>query len=81
MKKLGFTLLFLFVSSTCFAFQMNETRAVFATAMDGGINDIDYVVLEKAKKEAEEKRKEKEEKELKKTKNKKLSISLFQGFL
>jgi len=44
---------------------MNETRAVFATAMDGGINDIDYVVLEKAKKEAEEKRKEKEEKERK----------------
>lgn len=71
MKKLGFILLFLFVSATSFAFQMNESRTVFATAMDGGINDIDYVVLEKAKKEAEEKKKEKKEQEQKEKEEKK----------
>lgn len=62
MKILGFILLLLFVSSTGFTLQMNEPCTVLATAMDGGINDIDYVVLDKAKRKLRKKGKKKNEK-------------------
>ncbi|QVL57744.1 MAG: hypothetical protein KFB93_01325 [Simkaniaceae bacterium] len=71
MKNLRLTLLFLFATSTSFALGIKEPHKLLATAMDGGINDIDYVALEKAKKEAEEKKREQEEKERKEKDNKK----------
>ena len=57
-------LLFLVSASSVFAFGKNMIGISIATAMDGGIDERDYFVLDKAKREAKEK-KEKEEKKRK----------------